>query len=92
MSEKQQLQQKLKLDRTQWQKLLQLQQQQQEASTAQLHNLLTSHAADITAMKLDSQQEEDLFNAEYTKYAAPSSPPGIFYKDQGGKHIELERM
>lgn len=72
MSEKQQLQQKLKLDRTQWQKLLQLQRQQQEASTTQLHNLLTNHAADVTAMNLDSQQQEDAFNAEYAKYVVPS--------------------
>lgn len=72
MSEKQQLQQKLKLDRTQWQRLLQLQQQQQEASTSQLYNLLTNHAADVTAMNLESQQQEDAFNAEYTKYVVPS--------------------
>jgi hypothetical protein len=67
MSEKQQLQQKLKLDRTQWQKLLQLQQQQQEVSTAQLHNLLTTHAADITAMNTDAQQQQGSFDASYTK-------------------------
>lgn len=67
MSEKQQLQQKLKLDRTQWQKLLQLQKQQQEASTSQLHNLLTNHASDVTAMNLDAQQQEISFNTEYTK-------------------------
>jgi hypothetical protein len=67
MSEKQQLQQKLKLDRMQWQKVLQLQQQQQEASTSQLHNLLTCHAADVTTMNLEAHQQEDAFNSEYTK-------------------------
>jgi hypothetical protein len=67
MSEKQQLQQKLKLDRMQWQKLLQLQQQQQDASTLQLHNLLKSHAADVTAMNIEARQKEDSFNAEYIK-------------------------
>lgn len=67
MSEKQQLQQKLKLDRTQWQKLLQLQQQQQEASTSQLHNLLAKHAADITAMNQDSKEQEAAFHGDYSK-------------------------
>jgi hypothetical protein len=66
MSEKQQLQQKLKLDRTQWQKHLQLQQQQQEASTAQLHSLLANHAADVSAMRSQAKQQQDAFDVDYT--------------------------
>eukprot|EP00892_Ulva_mutabilis_P009166 jgi/Ulvmu1/6621/UM003_0258.1 len=65
MSEQQQLQQKLKLDRIQWQKQAHLVRAQEEALVTNLNAMRTSHAATLHQLRSENQSLQQAFDAEY---------------------------
>lgn len=69
MSEQQQLQQKLKLDRIQWQKQAHLARAQEDALVANLIAMRTSHAATLHQLRTENQDLQQAFDAEYEEYA-----------------------
>lgn len=69
MSEQQQLQQKLKLDRIQWQKQAHLARAQEDALVTNLSAMRTSHAATLHQLRSDSQSLQKAFNDDYEQCA-----------------------
>ena len=69
MSEQQQLQQKLKLDRIQWQKQAHLARAQEDALVISLSAMRTSHAATLHQLRSDSQSLQQAFNDDYEQCA-----------------------
>lgn len=65
VSEQQQLQQKLKLDRIQWQKQAHLARSQEDALVANLGAMRTSHAATLHELRSDNQNLQQAFDNDY---------------------------
>lgn len=74
MSEQQQLQQKLKLDRIQWQKQAHLARAQEDNLVANLNAMRTSHAATLHQLRSDNESLQQAFDADYEEYEPIPSP------------------
>ena len=74
MSEQQQLQQKLKLDRIQWQKQAHLARAQEDNLVANLNAMRTSHAATLHQLRSDNESLQQAFDADYEEYETIPSP------------------
>lgn len=76
MSEQQQLQQKLKLDRIQWQKQTHLARSQEDALVANLSSMRMSHAATLHELRSDNQSLEQAFDSDYEQCVSQTMHTG----------------